>query len=122
MSSNNYDPTDLHGQALSKEEAAARARILRETEIADVKWLMSSGRGRRMVWRLLAISRVFQSSFDQNAMKMAFNEGFRNFGNQLFHEVMTFCPEMFPVMQREARDKEQQDGTRRDGNGDPKPK
>ena len=117
----NYDPTDLRGQQLSKQEADARARVLREAEIADVKWLMSSPRGRRMMWRLLAISRVFQSSFDQNAMKMAFNEGHRNFGNQLFDEVMTFCPEMFPVMQREARDKEQQDG-KRDGNGDPKPK
>ena len=116
--SNNYDPIDLRGQELSKEEAEARARVLRETEIADVKWLMSSPRGRRLVWRLLAISGVFQSSFDQNSMKMAFNEGRRNFGNQLFDEVMTFCPEMFPVMQRDARDnKEQQDGTKRDGNG-----
>jgi len=56
-------------------------------------------------------------------MRMAFNEGRRDFGNELFREVMNVCPEMFQVMQREARDnKEQQDGTKRDGNGNPKSK
>jgi len=120
---NNYDPIDIRGQELSKEEADARARVLRETEIADVKWLMSSLRGRRMVYRLLETSGVFRISFDQNAMRMAFNEGRRDFGNELFREVMNVCPEMFQVMQREARDnKEQQDGTKRDGNGNPKSK
>lgn len=107
-----YDPTDLRGQQAGKREADARKRVAREMEIADLKWLMSSKKGRRLMWRLLELSGPFRLSFDPNAMKMAFNEGNRNLGNQLFGEVMTLCPEMYPVMV-----KEQQDG-KRDGNGD----
>jgi len=107
-----YDPTDLRGQDLVKQEAEARARMVREQETADVKWLMSSRRGRRMMWRLLAVAGVFQLSFDSNAMKMAFNEGNRRFGNELFSEVMELCPEMYPVMVKEHNE----DG-KRDGNG-----
>jgi hypothetical protein len=114
----NYDPTDLRGQDLEKREIEARKRVIRENENADVKWLMSSKKGRRVMWRLLELAGPFRMSFDPNAMKMAFNEGNRNLGNQLFNEVMTLCPEMYPVMVREQQDfKEQQDG-KRDGNGE----
>jgi hypothetical protein len=104
MATNAYDPTDLVGQADSKQEAEARQQVLRETEIADVKWLMSSERGRRFIYRLLEISGVFQISFDPNAMRMAFNEGKRDFGNRIFHQVMTVCPEQVPAMLKEQHD------------------
>ncbi len=82
----------------------------RDAEIADLKWLMSSKRGRRVMWRLLELSGPFRLSFTTNAMQMAFNEGNRNLGNQLFSEVMTLCPELYPVMVKEQQDE-------RDGNG-----
>lgn len=105
-----YDPTDLRGQEREKLEADARKRVVRDGEIADIRWLMSSKRGRRIMWRLLDLSGPFRLSFDANAMKMAFAEGNRNLGNQLFNEVMNLCPEMYPVMVKEQRDD-------RDGNG-----
>lgn len=105
-----YDPIDERGQQVDKRELEARKQMAREQEIADIKWLMSSRRGRRLMWRLLELSGPFRMSFDTNAMRMAFNEGNRNLGNRLFHEVMTLCPETYPAMTRE-----QQDG--RDGNG-----
>ena len=107
-----YNPTDLAGQQADKREEDARKQLARQQEIGDLKWLMSSSRGRRIVWRLLELSGPFRLSFDTNAMKMAFNEGNRNLGNQLLNEVMILCPELYPVMVRE-----QQDG-KRDGNGD----
>jgi len=110
----NYDPTDLRGHDRGKREDDARKRLIREMEAADVKWLMSSRKGRRIVWRLIDFSGAFRLSFDTNAMKMAFNEGNRNLGNWFFNEVMTLCPEMYPVMV-----KEQQSNARdSDGNGD----
>lgn len=105
-----YDPIDREQQENEKRELEARKRLAREMEIQDIKWLMSSKRGRRIMWRLLDLSGPFRLSFDSNAMKMAFNEGNRNLGNQLLNEVMTLCPEMYPVMV-----KEQQNG--RDGSG-----
>lgn len=109
--SRSYDPTDLPGQQQDKQEIDARKRVSRQQEIGDLKWLMSSPRGRRIMWRLLELSGPFRISFDTNAMKMAFNEGNRNLGNQLFNEVMTLCPELYPVMVKERHDD-------RDGNGD----
>lgn len=106
-----YDPTDLSGQQQDKQEIEARKRVLRQQEIGDLKWLMSSPRGRRFVWRLLDLSGPFRLSFDTNAMKMAFNEGNRNLGNQLLNEVMKLCPELYPVMVKERQDD-------RDSNGD----
>ncbi len=105
-----YDPIDERGQQGDKREQEARKQLAREIEVGDIKWLMSSRRGRRLMWRLLDLSGPFRMSFDTNAMRMAFNEGNRNLGNRLLHEVMTISPEMYPVMM-----KEQQDG--RDGNG-----
>jgi hypothetical protein len=107
-----YDPIDMPGQQADKKEADARKRLVRDNEIASIRWLMSSKKGRGFMWRLLELSGPFRLSFDSNAMKMAFNEGNRNLGNQLFNEVMTLCPEMYPVMV-----KEQHDG-KRDGNGE----
>lgn len=101
----NYDPTDLRGQEKEQQEAEARKRLAREVEIADLKWLMSSARGRRFMWRLLELTGPFRLSFDRNAMEMAFREGNRNLGNQLFSDVMAQCPEMYPVMVREQQPK-----------------
>lgn len=112
MKPNQYDPTDLAGQHADKREAEARKRVQRQQEIGELKWLMSSPRGRRIMWRLLDLAGVYRISFDPNAMKMAFNEGNRNLGNQLLKEVMTLCPELFPVMLKEHED------ANRDGNGD----
>ena len=44
----NYDPTDLRGHDRGKREDDARKRLIREMEAADVKWLMSSRKGRRI--------------------------------------------------------------------------
>jgi len=112
----NYEPTDLNGQAEEKQEAEARIRVLRETEISDLKWLMSSERGRRIMWRVLEMAGVFQLSFDANAMRMAFNEGRRAYGNQILSQLMTVCPEQYPAMLKEHRN------GKRDGNGDPNSK
>jgi len=107
-----YDPIDPRERDKDKQEDDARKKLVRKTEIADIKWLMSSRQGRRIMWRLMAMGRTFQLSFNTNAMTMAFNEGNRNLGLQLLDEVMKLCPELFPVME-----KEQHDG-RRDSNGD----
>lgn len=114
--STNYDPTDLRGQETEQKETAARNRVARDLEIADVKWLMSTERGRRILWRILDRAGVFRISFHTNAMQMAFNEGNRNLGNWLFNEVMQLCPEKYPVMLEE-----QKHGERERDNG-PKPK
>lgn len=104
MSESKYDPFDTRTLDELKAEADLQARLDRETEEADLKWLMSSKRGRRIVWRLLALTGVFQLSFNTVAMTMSFNEGRRAFGNRMLNLVFQVCPELFTTMQKEAQD------------------
>lgn len=97
----NYDPLDINGQAQAKADADQRSRLSRDTEESDLKWLMSSKRGRRIVWRLLDRAGVFRLSFNTNAMQMAFAEGNRNEGLRVLAQIHTLCPELYPAMVRE---------------------
>lgn len=96
-----YDPLDLRGQERAKAERETREKLARETEQVDLRWLMGSKRGRRIVWRLLDQSGVFRLSFNTNAMQMAFAEGNRNFGNRTLAMVHTLTPELYAVMVKE---------------------
>jgi hypothetical protein len=111
----NYDPLDLRGQEKAKADRELRERIARENEENDVKWLMSSKRGRRIVWRLMDRAGVFRSSFNTNSMSMAFAEGNRNYGLQLLGIIHTQCPELYPVMMKElTNERTNDDGERND--------
>ena len=108
----NYDPLDLRGQERAKAQRELRERLDRENEQADLKWLMGSKRGRRVVWRLLDSAGVFRTSFNTNAMSMAFAEGGRNQGLRLLAMVHALCPEQYPAMMKEQSTN---DGTNDDG-------
>lgn len=96
-----HDPLNLEGQKQAAAEMELTARLARESEEADTKWLMSSKRGRRIVWRLLDQAGVFRSSFNPTAMVMAFNEGNRNFGNRTLALIHQCCSELYPQMMKE---------------------
>ena len=98
-----YNPLDLKGQQKSKDNKKFTEKLDRQNEESDIKWLMSSKRGRRFVWRLLEQAGVFQSSFNTNAMTMSFSEGNRNYGLQLLNLVHTLCPELYPTMINEQQ-------------------
>jgi hypothetical protein len=97
----NYDPLDIRGQERAKSDKDSRDKLVRETEEADLKWLMGSKRGRRIVWRQLDRAGVFRLSFNTNAMQMAFAEGNRNEGLRMLALIHTLCPELYPVMVKE---------------------
>lgn len=96
-----YNPLDIHEQEEEQRDKAVKSKLAQETEEADFKWLMSSKRGRRIIWRLLDQSGVFRSSFNPTAMVMAFNEGNRNYGNRTLAMVHQHCPELYPQMMKE---------------------
>lgn len=114
MSNEDFDPTDIRGQERARENKELRAKLTRDTEEADFKWLMSSKRGRRIVWRLLDRAGVFRLSFNTNSMAMAFAEGNRNEGLRTIGLIHSLCPELYPVMVREQVNDNRNDA---DGNG-----
>lgn len=99
-----HDPFDIRGQDRSAAEAEQQARAQREIEDADLKWLMGSKRGRRIVWRLLDRAGVFRLSFNTNSMQMAFAEGGRNEGLRILTQIHALCPDLYPVMVGEQVD------------------
>ena len=107
-----YDPLDLKGQERAQEDRELRERVARESEGEDIKWLMSDKRGRRLLWRLMEESGVFRSSFNTNAMAMAFAEGNRNYGLRILSLIHTVCPRQYPVMMKEnTNDRPNNDGS-----------
>jgi hypothetical protein len=95
------DPTDIEQQEALRREEQQRIRILQAQEEEDLKWLMGTKRGRRIVHRQLERAGVWQLSFNTNAMTMAFNEGRRNEGLALTNKLMIACPEQWALMVKE---------------------
>jgi hypothetical protein len=109
-----HDPLDIRGQERIQANRAMRDKLERESEESDIRWLMSSKRGRRVVWRLLDQAGVFRSSFNTNAMEMAFAEGNRNYGLRILSMIHSQCPELYPTMMKEQTTDERinDDGSR----------
>lgn len=98
---NRHDPTDLAGQQTRLAEKRERDKEAARLEEEDITWLMSSKRGRRIVFRLLGYSGIYDTSFNTNSQVTAFNEGRRNEGLRLLGQVSQFCPENYLKMLRE---------------------
>jgi hypothetical protein len=111
-----YDPQDIEAQQSAEASRRTARRLDQESEESDLKWLMGSRRGRRIVWRLLGQAGVFRSSFALNAAQMAFNEGNRNFGQHTLSLIHTHCPELYPLMVKEQSDGRSAESTSRNDN------
>src|SRR3569833_3301998 len=93
-----HDPLDIHAQELSREEAQQRAQLAAQTEAEDIKWLMSSKRGRRIARRILDRAGVWQLSFNTNALTMAFGEKHHNENLALLAKIHEHCPQRYTEM------------------------
>lgn len=97
--------TDDHDSEAQNEALKVKTENEQRTHIEDVKWLMSSPRGRRLTWWLLEKAGVNRTSFSNSGSVMAFNEGQRNVGLVLQAHVLEAAPERFMEMLTEGRGK-----------------
>ncbi|KJX24911.1 MULTISPECIES: hypothetical protein [Enterobacter cloacae complex] len=79
---------------------------LEQREKDDIKFVMDSEQGRRVVWGLLERGQVFGTCFNVDPNITAFNEGQRNLALVLFQRVMTHCPDQYLKMAAEASEQE----------------
>ncbi len=98
-----YDPIDIQAEQTRVQEEADRTQRARQGEEADWSWLMSSKRGRRVVWRWLERSGVFEQSMTGNSYTF-YNEGKRSNGIALNAFVLDNCPKDYALMLEEKRD------------------
>lgn len=93
-----FDPTDTQASEDTRAAQAEQARIAAQQEVDDIKWLMGSKRGRRIVWRQLTQAQVFRTSYAPNAMDMAMAEGRKQEGYRLLALVHAAAPTLYPTM------------------------
>lgn len=78
------------------EERSARDA---QRESADWAWLMSSPQGRRVAWRLLALTGLHRGSFSGDPLHTAFAEGRRAVGLQLEAAILKSFPQYLLMLQ-----------------------
>ena len=100
------EETDEQRRVREAQEANAR-----KTFVDDLKWVMSSPRGRRFVWWLLSVAGVYRLSFNNSGSVTAFNEGQRNVGLRLQAEITDSCHTDYLRMHAEQRGAAEKEGT-----------
>ena len=94
----------------SSEQEVKRAKAIdknkHETEQNDLRQLLSTKWGRRLVWRILEKTGQFRTSFTGNSTTF-FNEGQRNIGLWLVDEVLSADTNQYLAMIKENNNGEQ---------------
>lgn len=84
-------------------KAGKKVTRTRDTELEDVRFILSSKQGRRFYWNLLASCRVFQLSYTGSA-DTNFNEGMRNVGIKYLADMNDAKPEAYVTMLNESKE------------------
>jgi len=79
---------------------------LEQRDKDDIKFVMDSEQGRRVVWSVLEKGQVFGTCFNVEPHITAFNEGQRNLALVLLQRVMAHCPDQYLKMAAEASEQE----------------
>ncbi|WP_337038626.1 MULTISPECIES: Bbp19 family protein [Pseudescherichia] len=99
--------TDTWDDDQPNPEQVKRQQIREERDADDIRQVMSTEQGRRVVWSVLEQGKVFGSTFAVDPAITAFNEGQRNIALALFMRVMSVCPEQYLKMAAEANTQEE---------------
>lgn len=100
----------MEKQNASSEKAVkkmvGREERLRHRETDDIKSVMSSVHGRRLIWRMLSRCGVFKSVHHPSGSQVYYNAGQQDIGHFLMAEILETDPKLFLDMQIEAKDYE----------------
>jgi len=99
------DPTTA-----AREQAVLEAAA--EQERNDLRTVMATPEGQRVVWKWLAKGRVFAPCFDGSS-RTFYREGRREFGLEIMSEVLDVCPELYVQAALQMKAHKTED----DGNG-----
>lgn len=82
-------------QSMTKEQRE------RELELADLRHILGSPQGRRVIWRILKHCRVFSSVFNHSGSMTYYNAGMQDVGHFIQAEVIEAKKEAYFEMMRE---------------------
>lgn len=93
-----HDDQALEAAQGQEAEATRQKRLVEES---DFKFIMGCKQGRRFMWRLLSLTKLFSTPFAAQREITDFNCGMQNVGQQLLAEIHGLCPERYPEMVKE---------------------
>lgn len=96
-------PFDLREQEEAQRRNEEKQRLAKLQEDEDLRWLMGTVRGRRVMWRLLGISGLFRNPFAGVREQTDFNCGMQAIGQTLIAQIHATCPELYHEMVREQQ-------------------
>lgn len=97
----------LVGNAADPEQvksAVRKEKFNRDTELNDIRQVLSSLQGRRFVWKYLGVCGVDRISFGNGNDNTNFLEGQRNVGLKLKADIVDADPEYFLQMIKESKE------------------
>lgn len=97
------EPSALDDDGAGSTADQAAADLARRRELEDLRWLMGHAQGRRIVWRLLALTGVYRTTFHPNGSTFAYQEGRRSVGCWMVEEITTASPDAYPKMLMERK-------------------
>ena len=87
------------------DEARKRESYERKEQLADLREILMSDAGRRVMWRLLKKAKKFESVWDSSA-RIHYNAGQQDFGHFLMGEIVEAQPDALLQMMIDAKRKE----------------
>lgn len=85
-------------------EQENRVRRKDERDLEDMRFILATTQGRRVIWRYLETCGVFKSSANNSGSWTYFYEGQRNIGLMLLADVENASPEAYLQMKKEAKE------------------
>jgi len=80
------EPVKNAGDPEQVNTARRKEKLAREVDLDDLRRLVSTDFGRRIVWRLLAHAKMFSSIWEPSAL-IHYNAGKQDFGHFIWSEV-----------------------------------
>lgn len=77
----------------------------REMELADLRFVLGTVQGRRVLWRFLKHCRVFSSVFNHSGSMTYYNSGMQDVGHFIQAEVLEAKKEAYFEMMREQAER-----------------
>lgn len=85
-------------------DADKKVRFGRERELEDMKFILSTPQGQRVLWRYLEHCGIYRDSFTGNSSTF-YNEGRRSIGIKLLEDITTASPDAYIKMLTDHKEK-----------------
>lgn len=83
---------------------ARKEQIADDQAVEDLRWLLRTEVGKRVLWRQLEACAVWSTSFNPNGQQFAHNEGRRSVGVELMARIVEADPQAWIDMQQARLD------------------